>query len=106
MKKVVYWDRTYVIIRDDQEAEVATAIARDRPFWLHHQNGRDFVKPKTIALITKAAYGEYQPDPKTLKIAAGSTQLSEADRAKAREKIEEIKRTAPWYTKARNKKEA
>ena len=106
MKKVVYWDKTYVIIRDDQEAGVATAIAQGKPFWLHHSTGRDFIKPSTVALITKAKYGEYQPDPKVLKLSAGTETLTDEQRAKARERVQEIKRTAPWYNKARNKKEA
>lgn len=101
MHKVSYFDRTYVIVKDEQVEQIASMKMKGKPFWLNHQNGRDFVDPKSIALITKARHGEYAlPEPKLKQLADPG--MSEEARARAREKLEEIKRTAPWYRRASN----
>lgn len=104
MHKVSYFDKTYVIVKDEQVEQIAAMKAKGKPFWLNHSTGRDFVDPKSIALITKAKYGEYSlPEPKMKQLADPG--MSDEQRAKAREKLEEIKRTAPWYRKASSGRE-
>lgn len=56
--KVVYWDRSYRIVRKEAVPIIEEKIAAKVPFRMHHSNGIDFVQPGAIALITDPSHSE------------------------------------------------
>lgn len=70
--KVVYWDRSYRIVRSDQVPLIEQKIMEKKPFRLHHSNGVDLVQPGTVSLITAPRHDELPPSPRTVALPEGA----------------------------------
>ena len=63
MKKVILFDRSYLVIRDEQEKVLETKLNGTAKFWLNHLNGRDLIDPRAVARVTQAvANQDYPPE--------------------------------------------
>ena len=62
MRKVIFWDKTYVLIDNDKEESVVAAMKGEKGFWLNHAAGRDWIASGSIARITNAGNEGFKPD--------------------------------------------
>ena len=91
MRKVIFWDKTFVVIKDEQEPAVVAHKAKGKPFYLNHAGGRDYIEPGAIARITSAKSTDYHvptPDPSKLLAAP---EISDEQREANLDKIAKIK---------------
>lgn len=59
MKSVVLWDKSVLIVEDDQARKIAQAMSGSKPFAINHKSGQSYLQPKAIAMIRDVRYGEY-----------------------------------------------
>lgn len=99
-RKVIYWDKSYRIVRAEQVPAIEEAIQGKRPFRLHHAHGIDLVQPGAISLITEPKYDEIPPEPKPL------AQLQEGkpeERSPLPSEIMALLRIAMWCSSDKRK---
>lgn len=101
--KVVYWDRSYRIVRKHMVEAIQQNMLDNKPFRMHHICGVDLVQPKTIALITKPSYGEVPPDYDKPQLASGAKKdnpvIPEKIRNIIRKSIGKPKEEREWWSK-------
>lgn len=90
-RKVIMWDKSFVIIKAEQEPPIATAKRTGKPFYLNHLSGRDFVEPGAIARITDAKHGDYHIDPPANQKLLAQPEISDEQRAANVAKIAKMK---------------
>lgn len=91
MRKVIFKDRSYVFIKDEQEPAVLKNIAAKKTFKLNHAYGYEIVAWNEIARITSA--GNEYVDPNIKKIEAPKApELTDEQRAKNLERLAEMKK--------------
>lgn len=89
MRKVIFFDKSCVFIKDEQEALLLKSIQNKKAFKLNHAAGYDIVQPGAIARITNAGRDYQRPDPKVKQIAA--PEISAEQRAKNIKKLDKIR---------------
>lgn len=95
MKKVIFADRTYVIIEDHQEEGLERKMNGTAKFRLNHLAGSDLIDPREIRRVTNAQAGQdYSPKVNIIDEShrlASTAEISDEQRAKNIAKLTEIK---------------
>lgn len=90
MIKIVFWDKTFIVIHDRQMSKLKPLLNSNKFVEIEHLNGVDIIQTKSIAKITKAYTTDYTlPANKLQQI--NKPEISEEQRFKNLARLKEIK---------------